>query len=88
MTTSPEGQRYIYYGSYDGGVEVRQLSSDGLNSSAASATRVAIGSRYEGTEVVQHSGFYYLFAKADGDGTMAETTESNNLYAVVIQVTP
>ncbi len=34
------------------------------------------------------SGFYYLFAKADGDGALAETTESNNLYAVVIQVTP
>ena len=64
VTTSPEGQRYIYYGSYDGGVEVRQLSSDGLSSSAASATRVAIGSRYEGTEVVQHGGFYYLFASA------------------------
>jgi uncharacterized membrane protein len=34
------------------------------------------------------SGFYYLFAKADGDSVVPETVENNNLYAVVIRVTP
>jgi uncharacterized membrane protein len=34
------------------------------------------------------SGYYYLFAKADGDDVLAETQEFNNLYAVVIHVTP
>src|SRR5260221_3863265 len=32
------------------------------------------------------SGTYYLFAKADGDDAIAETQESNNLYAAVITI--
>jgi subtilase family serine protease len=33
------------------------------------------------------SGYYYLFAKADADGALTETSENNNTYAVVIQIT-
>ena len=58
------GQRYIFYGSYFGGISVRTLSADGLHSNPASQTQVAIANRYEGTEVVRHDGYWYLFASA------------------------
>lgn len=59
-----DGQRYIYYGSYYGGIQVRQLSSDGFNTDPATATQVTIPNRYEGAEVVQRGGFFYLFVSA------------------------
>jgi len=58
------GARYIYYGSYFGGLSVRQLTSDGLESLAATQADVAISNRYEGAEVVEHDGYLYLFASA------------------------
>jgi arabinan endo-1,5-alpha-L-arabinosidase len=58
------GQLYIYYGSYFGGISVRELSSDGLSSNPATQTLVAIANRYEGASVVQKGGYYYLFASA------------------------
>jgi len=61
---APGGQKYIYYGSFGGGIEARDLSSDGMSSSAATAVQVAIASRYEGAEVVQHGGWWYLLASA------------------------
>ncbi len=54
---------HLYYGSYYGGLEVRPLSADGL-SAPGPATPIAIGNRYEGTNVVARNGFYYLFASA------------------------
>jgi arabinan endo-1,5-alpha-L-arabinosidase len=58
------GQLYIFYGSYFGGVSARTLSSDGLHSDPASQVQIAIANRYEGTEIVQHDGYWYLFASA------------------------
>ncbi len=58
------GQWYIYYGSYLGGVSARKLSADGLHSDPTSQTQITIGNRYEGTFVVKHAGFYYLFGSA------------------------
>lgn len=58
------GTRYIYFGSYFGGVYVRQLSADGLHSDPATQTMVALDNRYEGANVVYHDGYYYLFASA------------------------
>jgi arabinan endo-1,5-alpha-L-arabinosidase len=58
------GQDYIYYGSYFGGISVRDLAEDGLTSNPASQTNVAIANKFEGAEVVDHGGFYYLFASA------------------------
>jgi len=57
-------QRYIYYGSYYGGIQMRPLSDDGFTTDPATAVQVTIPNRYEGAEVVQHDGFYYLFASA------------------------
>jgi arabinan endo-1,5-alpha-L-arabinosidase len=59
----PEGD-FIYYGSYFGGISVRELSSDLLHSDPATQTNVAISNKYEGAEVVRHDGWYYLFASA------------------------
>lgn len=58
------GQKYIYYGSYFGGISVRSLSPDGLHSDPASQLPVALDNRYEGANVVKHGDYYYLFASA------------------------
>jgi arabinan endo-1,5-alpha-L-arabinosidase len=57
-------QRYIFYGSYFGGISARTLSADGLHSDPASQLQITIDNRYEGPEVVFHDGYYYLFASA------------------------
>jgi arabinan endo-1,5-alpha-L-arabinosidase len=58
------GQRYIYYGSYFGGISVRELSEDGLTSDPATQVEIAISNRYEGAYVVYKDGYYYLFVSA------------------------
>jgi arabinan endo-1,5-alpha-L-arabinosidase len=58
------GQLYIFYGSYFGGISARELSSDGLHSDPASQTEITIANRYEGTELVKHGNYWYLFASA------------------------
>ncbi len=58
------GQKYIYYGSYFGGISVRQLSADGLTSNPATQVEVAIANRYEGAHIVVHDGYLYLLASA------------------------
>lgn len=59
-----DGQRYIYYGSYYGGIQVRPLSADGLTTDPAQATQVAIPNRYEGAELIERGGAYYMFVSA------------------------
>jgi arabinan endo-1,5-alpha-L-arabinosidase len=58
------GQKYIFYGSYFGGISARRLSADGLHSDPASQVQITIANRYEGAFVVKHGGYYYLFASA------------------------
>jgi len=58
------GVKYIFYGSYFGGISARTLTPDGLHSNPASQTPIAIANRYEGSFVVQHGGYFYLFASA------------------------
>lgn len=57
------GARFIYYGSYYGGIFGQQLSADGLGL-VGTPTQVTIANRYEGTEVVSRDGYYYLFVSA------------------------
>jgi arabinan endo-1,5-alpha-L-arabinosidase len=61
---APGGQKYIYYGSYYGGVQARVLSPDGLAAPEASAVQITIPNRYEGSEVVHRDGFYWYFGSA------------------------
>ncbi|HEX5809208.1 MAG TPA: family 43 glycosylhydrolase, partial [Anaerolineales bacterium] len=58
------GQLYIFYGSYFGGVSARTLSADGLQSDPASQVEITISNRYEGAEVVEYGDYWYLFASA------------------------
>ncbi|HJR82108.1 MAG TPA: family 43 glycosylhydrolase, partial [Anaerolineales bacterium] len=58
------GQLYIFYGSYFGGISARKLSADGLHSDPASQKEITIANRYEGTELVKHGNYWYLFASA------------------------
>lgn len=64
IVTGEGGQKWIYYGSYFGGLSVRRLSADGLTSDPASQVEIAIANRYEGSYVIRRSGFYYLFVSA------------------------
>ncbi|HEU5015658.1 MAG TPA: family 43 glycosylhydrolase [Roseiflexaceae bacterium] len=64
VIVAQDGQKYIYYGSYYGGIQARPLSADGFSTTAATAVQVTIPNRYEGTEVVFHDGYYYLFGSA------------------------
>lgn len=58
------GQKYIFYGSYFGGISARKLSADGFTSDPASQTQITIDNRYEGPYIVQRDGYYYLFLSA------------------------
>jgi arabinan endo-1,5-alpha-L-arabinosidase len=55
------GRKWIYYGSYGGGVWVQPLRADGLKAEGA-PQRIGAAWRYEGAEVVKHDGWWYLFA--------------------------
>jgi arabinan endo-1,5-alpha-L-arabinosidase len=62
---TPQGQRYLYYGSFDLGIHVVPLTSDGLAVKPGSTpAEVAAPGFYEGTDVVYHDGYYYLFASS------------------------
>ncbi len=55
------GQRYISYGTFNGGISIRKLSADGLTSDPASEQQIAIDNTYEGANFWKHDGYYYLF---------------------------
>jgi len=56
-------RKYLYYGSYGGGIWVRRLDDDGM-AVHGDAIRVGADGRYEGTDVVRHGDWWYLFASA------------------------
>jgi arabinan endo-1,5-alpha-L-arabinosidase len=61
------GDYHIYFGSYYGGIWVRDLvwANDGtLDAPPASSVQVTIANRYEGAEVIHRDGYYYLFVSA------------------------
>jgi regulation of enolase protein 1 (concanavalin A-like superfamily) len=61
--TTPDGTRYLYYGSYSLGVHVTRLSADGLHA-LGTPIEVTVDDRYEGSYVVRHGGWYYLMASS------------------------
>ena len=63
LVTTPEGRKWLLYGSYDGGLFVQALDSSGLRVQGA-AVQIAPGDRYEGPEVVFKDGWYTLFVSA------------------------
>jgi arabinan endo-1,5-alpha-L-arabinosidase len=61
--TAADGTRYLYFGSYYGGVSAVRLAADGLTSAGA-PTLVAVDNKYEGSYVVRHDAWYYLFVSS------------------------
>lgn len=61
--TAADGTRYLYFGSYYGGISVVRLAADGL-STVGAPTMVALDNKYEGAYVVRRDGWYYLFASS------------------------
>ena len=61
-----DGQKYIFFGSYYGGIVARELSADGLHSNPnpESQVQITIPNRYEGPELVYKDGYWYLFVSA------------------------
>lgn len=58
------GQKYIYFGTFHGGIRIRTLSADGLQSNPASEQPIAIPNRYEGPYIIRRDGYYYMFLSA------------------------
>lgn len=58
-----DGRKYLYYGSYGGGMFVQRLTHDGM-AVQGEPVRVGASGRYEGAEVVRHGGMWYLFASS------------------------
>ncbi len=58
------GKKYIFYGSYFGGISSRQLSDNGFTSDPATQTQIAIDNKYEGANLYEHGGYWYLFVSA------------------------
>ncbi|GAA4549779.1 family 43 glycosylhydrolase [Amycolatopsis samaneae] len=63
MLTDAGGRRWLYFGSYVGGLHVVPLSADGLRVTG-DPVRIAAADRYEASYVVRHEGWYFLFASA------------------------
>lgn len=63
LITAQNGAKYLYYGSYYGGIFGQPLSADG-RSVSGTPTQITIANRYEGAEVVYREGYYYLFVSA------------------------
>ncbi len=57
------GQKYMFFGSYFGGISARTLSPDGLSTGSVE-TPISIPNRYEAARVVKKFGYYYLFVSA------------------------
>lgn len=66
-------QRYIFYGSFNGGISARALSGDGLTSDPGSQVQIALPDRYEAAYVVKHNGYFYLMVSAGAccDGALS-----------------
>lgn len=58
------GTSYVYFGSYFGGVNARQLTADGTRSIPSTEKPIAIDNRYEGTYLMQHDGWWYFMGSA------------------------
>ena len=58
------GQRYISYGSFNGGISIRKLSANGLTSDPTSEQQIAIDNYYEGANFFTHDGYFYLFVSS------------------------
>jgi arabinan endo-1,5-alpha-L-arabinosidase len=64
VVTDDNGQRYIFFGTFEGGIAARMLSADGLTSLPETETSITALNRYEAPYVIKHDGYYYLFVSS------------------------
>ncbi|WP_257458463.1 family 43 glycosylhydrolase [Archangium lipolyticum] len=64
VLVEPNGDKYIYYGSYYGGISVRKLSADGASSDPYSQVEVTVANRYEGASIIKRGEYYYLLGSS------------------------
>ena len=64
VVVDTDGQRYLFFGSFFGGIGARRLSPDGLRTDPASERQITVANRYEGTSIVRRGQYWYLFASA------------------------
>jgi len=57
--TDVDGQHYLYFGGYNGGIWAAKVSADGLTADT-DYTQVTIDNRYEGGYLIRHDGWYYF----------------------------
>ena len=57
-------QRYIFYGSFNGGISARALTSNGLQSIPSTQVQITVPDRYEAAYVVKRGGYFYLMVSA------------------------
>ncbi len=57
-------QKYIFYGSFNGGIAARPLSTDGMSTDRSSTVQISPANRYEAPYFVKHGGYYYIFLSA------------------------
>ncbi|MBA2489383.1 MAG: family 43 glycosylhydrolase [Chloroflexi bacterium] len=79
------GERHIYYGSFYGGLEVRDLSPSGFGAPEESAEVVLLPERGEAPEVVRRGGYYYMFYSA---ATCCDSAMSGYLVMVGRSTSP
>lgn len=63
MLADDDGSRYLYFGSYFGGLWVTELDGSGLQA-VGEATQVAVNDKFEGAFVLKRDGYYYLMASS------------------------
>ncbi len=61
--TDVNGDSYLYFGGYHGGIWASKVSADGLTATGE-LTQVAIDNRYEGGYVIRRDGWYYLMGSS------------------------
>lgn len=65
LLTAPDGTRYLYYGSVQGGVRVVRLRADGLKAEGE-PVQLTDAHRYEAAYVIHRDGWYYLMLSVIG----------------------
>ncbi len=63
MLLDDDGTRYLYFGSYHGGLWVTELDESGTEA-VGEPTQVAVAEKFEGAFVVKRDGYYYLMGSS------------------------
>jgi arabinan endo-1,5-alpha-L-arabinosidase len=64
VVVEDNGRRYIFYGSFDGGISARLLGADGTWSDTSTQVQITLPDRYEAPYLIKHDGYFYLMVSA------------------------